>query len=98
LNTFQPNPFLFQLVTRSILTLLAEAYEEKKKEPSFIVRPYVEKAIEESARQNLGMVKEGEVVWAVVILAVLSLAAGILVYYPAILASSAAKEAVSFNL
>ena len=39
LNTFQPNPFLFQLVTRSILTLLAEAYEEKKKEPSFIIRP-----------------------------------------------------------
>jgi len=39
LNTFQPNSFLFQLVTRSILTLLAEAYEEKKKEPSFIVRP-----------------------------------------------------------
>jgi hypothetical protein len=39
LNTFQPNPFLFQLVTRSILTLLAEAYEEKKKETSFIVRP-----------------------------------------------------------
>jgi hypothetical protein len=39
LNTFQPNPFLFQLVTRSILTQLAEAYEEKKKEPSFIVRP-----------------------------------------------------------
>ena len=39
LNTLEPNPFLFQLVTRSILTLLAEAYEEKKKEPSFIVRP-----------------------------------------------------------
>jgi len=39
LNTFQPNPFLFQLVTRSILTLLTEAYEEKKKEASFIVRP-----------------------------------------------------------
>ena len=39
LNTFEPSPFLFQLVTRSILTLLAEAYEEKKREPSFIVRP-----------------------------------------------------------
>ena len=39
LNTFQPSPFLLQLVTRSILTLLAEAYEEKKREPSFIVRP-----------------------------------------------------------
>jgi hypothetical protein len=39
LNPFQPNPFLFQLVVKSIVTLLAEAYEKKKKEPSFIVKP-----------------------------------------------------------
>jgi hypothetical protein len=39
LNPFQPNPFLFQLVVRSILTLLAEAREKKTKEPSFIVKP-----------------------------------------------------------
>lgn len=35
----QPNPFLFQLVIRSILALLREAYEKKAKEPSFIVKP-----------------------------------------------------------
>jgi hypothetical protein len=39
LNPFQPNPFLFQLVVRSIFALLAEAREKKKKEPSFIVKP-----------------------------------------------------------
>jgi hypothetical protein len=39
LNPFQPNPFLFQLVTKSIFTLLAEAYEKKVKEPSPIVKP-----------------------------------------------------------
>jgi hypothetical protein len=39
LNLLQPNPFLFQLVTKSIFTLLAEAYEKKQKEPSLIVKP-----------------------------------------------------------
>ena len=39
LNPIQPNPFLFQLVARSILALLAEVYEKKKGEPSFIVKP-----------------------------------------------------------
>jgi len=39
LNLIQPNPFLFQLVIKSIFALLAEAYEKKKKEPSLIVKP-----------------------------------------------------------
>lgn len=39
LNPIQPNPFLFQLVIRSILGLLAESYEEKSREPSLIVKP-----------------------------------------------------------
>jgi hypothetical protein len=39
LNPFQPDPFLFQLVIKSIFTLLKEAYEEKAKEPSLIVKP-----------------------------------------------------------
>ena len=39
LNLLQPNPFLFQLVIKSIFALLAEAYEEKKKETSLIVKP-----------------------------------------------------------
>jgi hypothetical protein len=39
LNPIQPNPFLFQLVIKSIFTLLKEAYEEKVKEPSLIVKP-----------------------------------------------------------
>ena len=39
LNVIQPNPFLFQLVVKSIFTLLAEAYEKKSKEPSLIVKP-----------------------------------------------------------
>jgi hypothetical protein len=39
LNPFQPNPFLFQLVVRSIFTLLKESYEQKAKEPSLIVKP-----------------------------------------------------------
>jgi hypothetical protein len=39
LNVIQPNPFLLQLVTKSIFTLLAEAYEKKSKEPSLIVKP-----------------------------------------------------------
>ena len=38
-NPIQPNPFLFQLVVKSIFTLLAEAYEKKTKEPSLIVKP-----------------------------------------------------------
>ena len=38
-NPIQPNPFLFQLVVKSIVTLLAEAYEKKAKEPSLIVKP-----------------------------------------------------------
>jgi hypothetical protein len=38
-NPIQPNPFLFQLVVRSIFTLLKESYEQKAKEPSLIVRP-----------------------------------------------------------
>ncbi|MEW6376057.1 MAG: hypothetical protein AB1502_09765 [Thermodesulfobacteriota bacterium] len=39
LNPIQPNPFLFQLVIKSIFTLLAETYEKKAKEPSLIVKP-----------------------------------------------------------
>lgn len=35
----QPNPFLLQLVVRSILMLLSEAYEKKKREVSLIARP-----------------------------------------------------------
>lgn len=38
-NLIQPNPFLFQLVVKSIFTLLKEAYEKKVKEPSFIMKP-----------------------------------------------------------
>ena len=38
-NPIQPNPFLFQLVIKSIFTLLKEAYEKKVKEPSLIVKP-----------------------------------------------------------
>ena len=39
LNPIQPDPFLFQLVTKSIFSLLAEAYEKKTKEVSLIVKP-----------------------------------------------------------
>ena len=39
LNLFQPNPFLFQLVVKSIFTLLSKAYEKKKEELSLIVKP-----------------------------------------------------------
>jgi hypothetical protein len=39
LNPIQPNPFLFQLVTKSIFSLLAESYEKKSKELSLIVKP-----------------------------------------------------------
>ncbi|MFB3886167.1 MAG: hypothetical protein ACE144_13145 [Thermodesulfobacteriota bacterium] len=38
-SPLQPNPFLFQLVIKSIFTLLKEAYEKKVKEPSLIVKP-----------------------------------------------------------
>ncbi|MBM4350870.1 MAG: hypothetical protein FJ106_13400 [Deltaproteobacteria bacterium] len=38
-NVIQPNPFLFQLVVKSIFALLKESYEKKVKEPSFIVKP-----------------------------------------------------------
>ncbi len=39
LNPISPNPFLFQLVVRSLLALVSEAYEKEKREPSLIVRP-----------------------------------------------------------
>jgi hypothetical protein len=39
LNPIQPNPFLFQLVTKSIFWLLAEAYEKRSKEVSLIAKP-----------------------------------------------------------
>jgi hypothetical protein len=39
LNLIQPNPFLFQLVIKSIFSLLAEAYEKKSKEVSLIAKP-----------------------------------------------------------
>jgi len=35
----QPNPFLFQLVVKSIFALLKEAYEKRKEELSLIKRP-----------------------------------------------------------
>ena len=38
-SPLQPNPFLFQLVIKSIFALLKEAYEKKAKEPSLIVKP-----------------------------------------------------------
>jgi hypothetical protein len=38
-NPFQPNPFLFQLVIKSIFGLLQEEKKEKEKEPSFIIKP-----------------------------------------------------------
>jgi hypothetical protein len=38
-NLIQPNPFLFQLVVKSIFTLLKEAYEKKKEEFSLITKP-----------------------------------------------------------
>jgi hypothetical protein len=38
-NLLLPNPFLLQLVIKSIFTLLAEAYERKSKELSLIVKP-----------------------------------------------------------
>jgi hypothetical protein len=39
LNPIQPDPFVFQLVVKSIFGLLAETYEKKSKEPSLIVKP-----------------------------------------------------------
>lgn len=39
LNPIQPNPFLFQLVMKSIFSLLTEANEKKAKEVSLIVKP-----------------------------------------------------------
>jgi len=39
LNPIQPNPFLFQLVIKSIFALLEEAYEKKSKEVSLIAKP-----------------------------------------------------------
>jgi hypothetical protein len=39
LNPIQPNAFLFQLVIKSIFSLLAESYEKKSKELSLIVKP-----------------------------------------------------------
>ena len=39
LNPIRPNPFLFQLVVKSIAPFLKEAHEEKAKEPSFIIKP-----------------------------------------------------------
>ena len=39
LNLIQLNPFLSQLVIKSIFNLLTDAYEKKKKEVSLIVKP-----------------------------------------------------------
>ena len=39
LTTFQANAFLLQLVTQSVIRLLAETREKRAKEPSLIVRP-----------------------------------------------------------
>ncbi len=39
MNPIQPNPFLLQLVIKSIFALLKEAYDQKTKEPSLIVKP-----------------------------------------------------------
>ena len=39
LNLIQPNPFLLQLVVKSILAVLAEASEKRKMEPSLIIKP-----------------------------------------------------------
>jgi len=39
LNPIQPNPFLLQLVVKSIFSLLKEAYEKKSKDVSLIAKP-----------------------------------------------------------
>jgi hypothetical protein len=39
LNLIQPNPFLLQLIIKSIVTFLAEANEKRAKEPSLIIKP-----------------------------------------------------------
>lgn len=38
-HPIQPNPFLYQLVVKSVLSMVAESYEERRKEPSLIVKP-----------------------------------------------------------
>jgi hypothetical protein len=38
-HLLRPNPFLYQMVVRSIFTLLSEAYEKKKKDFSLIAKP-----------------------------------------------------------
>ncbi len=39
INIFQPNPFLYQLVIKSIYTILKEAYERKREGVALIQRP-----------------------------------------------------------
>jgi hypothetical protein len=39
LNLLRPNPFLYQLLSRSIFTLLSEGEEKGSKEPSLIIKP-----------------------------------------------------------
>jgi len=39
LHPIQPNPFLFQLVIKSIFSFLKEAYEKKSKDVSLIIKP-----------------------------------------------------------
>ncbi len=39
IHPIQPNPFLYQLVVKSIFSLLSEAYEKKSKEISLIAKP-----------------------------------------------------------
>ena len=39
LNAFDPNPFLLNLVTRSIYSIVAQEMEKKEAEPSLIVKP-----------------------------------------------------------
>jgi len=39
LNSIQPNPFLQQLIVKSIMTLLAEANEKRAQETSLIIKP-----------------------------------------------------------
>ncbi len=38
-NLLRPNPFLYQLLSRSIFALLSEAEEKSSKEPSLIIKP-----------------------------------------------------------
>ena len=39
LTALEPNPFLLNLVTRSIYAIVAENMEKRKTEPSLIVKP-----------------------------------------------------------